>query len=284
MKKTLFSKTVKGVSTAVLSALRQCFLASEPWQRGWKRGWTAEKRGNDPAGEDSGCGEESSLQQGSATAGAGRQPPARFSGCNHTFAHSLVLFAVLHLSSFRLILIQQANHGFSDSQIAQVTSQFERGLRDSEALASSMLNTGIHGSEIKAVTVWLPHAVQIIFLCVPAECLLFCASITRNSWGQHGFCTFAILLLFYISVTLQYSLKHQIWHTQTSEDTSDIRKHMNTTSLWVEQLRMCFSLSNMPIFDVPFPSFPTLFLHSTLLIFSSTAFFSFPHQGTCMPP
>lgn len=106
----------------MLSALRQCFPPSEHWQRGWRRGWTAKKWGNDLAGEDNICGEESNPYHSQLQAGAGRQPPACFWGCSCAFAsaiwapvfYSLVLFTALHLSRFHLILIQQTNYSFSD--------------------------------------------------------------------------------------------------------------------------------------------------------------------------
>lgn len=44
VKKTLFTKTVKGVDTAALSAQRQCFLAPELWQRPKERVDSKEKR------------------------------------------------------------------------------------------------------------------------------------------------------------------------------------------------------------------------------------------------
>lgn len=44
VKKTLFSKTVKGVNAAALSALRQCFLASGLWERLKERVDSKEKR------------------------------------------------------------------------------------------------------------------------------------------------------------------------------------------------------------------------------------------------
>lgn len=45
--KTLIIKTVRGASTVDLSALRECFQAPEPWQRGQRRGWKDSKENRD---------------------------------------------------------------------------------------------------------------------------------------------------------------------------------------------------------------------------------------------
>ena len=220
MKKTLFSKTVKGVNTAGLSALRQCLPAPELWQRGRRRVWTAKKRGKDPAAEDSGCGGESSLQQESATACFPRVQ-----------LHLCAFISFIHCSASeqppsrpdwadKLWLLRPTNCP-SDFLVWKGTAgQWSTGL----------ICAMFHSSQIKADMVWLPHIGQIIFLCIPAESLLSCASVAGNTWGQHGFCTFVILLVCYISVTFQYLLKHwnltyanirgYQWHRRTHEHNS----------------------------------------------------------------
>lgn len=149
-------------------------------------------------------------------------------------------------------------------------------------LAWSVLSTGahVHGSQMKAVILCLLHTVQIIFLCIPAESLLSCASVAGNRWVQHGFCTFAVLLVCYISVTFLYLQKHSNllcsnirgcqWHKRAHEHNSFMTRTAHDV-FFLEQYASFWCI-------ILFFSYLLSPLHPSHLFFH---FLSLPpHQGT----
>lgn len=113
----------------------------------------------DPAATESSCGQEPSRRQ-TASRLLLRMPPQLCRCHFNTGAFcSLVSFAVWHLSSFHLILIQPTKRGFLNPQICSEGAV--RAVKHCPDLSRTQECT-FHRSEIKAVTAGLLHAIQTI--------------------------------------------------------------------------------------------------------------------------
>lgn len=134
----------------------------------------------DPAGTESSCGQEPSRRQ-TASRLLLRMPPQLCRCHFNTGAFcSLVSFAVWHLSSFHLILIQPTKRGFLNPQICSEGAV--RAVKHCPDLSRTQECT-FHRSEIKAVTAGLFHH----FPLVPAETFLSCFLLLETGGESIGF-------------------------------------------------------------------------------------------------